>query len=219
MRDRIAKCDTQSVKALFFRSVSYDGLYTYMHMTITKQQSTIFISVALLILAGIAFGVSRIVDSTSSGHIVVNEVAFSHENGNDWIELYNPTLNSLSLKGMYLSDTISNLTRYTISDDVIIPANGFVMVYCRDFVGEKKENSISVDFRIAKGETVFLTATNGTTVIDTLTAISSEDMSPDITIGRFPDGSQEIFIMSEGTPGTRNTKDMIHGSLFEPLSL
>ncbi|MDF2436242.1 MAG: hypothetical protein K0Q95_618 [Bacteroidota bacterium] len=74
----------------------------------------------------------------SSAQILINEycganVSLGNDNfGNssDWIELYNAGSSSVSLTGYYLTDKISNPTKWTFPAGVSIAANGFLRVWC-----------------------------------------------------------------------------------------
>ena len=70
--------------------------------------------------------------------IVINELMASNAgsvmspayNFDSWIELYNPTEQTINLAGYYLSDDASNLTRWQMPDDIgTIPAKGFLVVW------------------------------------------------------------------------------------------
>lgn len=101
----------------------------------------------------------------------------------DWIEIYNGG-GIVNLAGYYLSDTQSNLMKYQIpatspGTTTVLPGS-FVVFFADNenlSQGAMHTNfSLSVD-----GETVFLTAPNGFTIID---SISYPEMASDISFGR-----------------------------------
>lgn len=157
--------------------------------------STAFLVVVLWIILGHHY---------PSG-LVVNEVSFNNNNGNDWIELYNPSLTSVSLKGYYLTDSNKKLTKFKITDDIVVPRHGYIVFYGKrtDEVGE----GLRLPFNIGNGETIYLVANDGVTIIDRLTVVKSENDIESLSIGRFPDGNTEVFIFKTATPGSRNDKD------------
>lgn len=140
-------------------------------------------------------------------HLRINEISFVKNNKVDWIEIYNPTMNNLLLEGLYLSDKAANFSKFRIKERIVIPSHGYVTIYCQGYQGDIR-NSTVTNFRISNGETIFLVGSDGSTIIDSMTAVASEESSAEVSIGRFPDGSDDIFIMSKPTPGTRNQKDM-----------
>ena len=138
----------------------------------------------------------------------INEISFVGNQGIDWIEIYNPTMNNLSLENLYLSDNKKNFQKFRIKDPIIVPRHGFVTIYCKG-ADDLLEDVIKTNFNIANGETIYLIAQNGSNVIDSMTAISEQDIIEGASIGRFPDGNEDLFIMSESTPGDHNKKDFI----------
>ena len=48
----------------------------------------------------------------------------------DWVELYNAGSSAVSISGYYLSDKISNPTKWTVPAGVSVPANGFLLIWC-----------------------------------------------------------------------------------------
>ena len=65
--------------------------------------------------------------------IVINEIMASNDNTvadeygeyDDWIEIYNKGTNSINLNNYYLSDDISNLTKYIFPDFILGPNEYF----------------------------------------------------------------------------------------------
>ena len=176
-------------------------------MRVAMTKSIIFKCVLLLfsIIAVLLYWQLR---SNTGNTLKINEIAFSHADGVDWIEIYNPTLHNLSLEGLYLSDSAKNFTKFEIKDQVIVPRHGFAIIYCEGYEGDL-QNSVVTNFRISNGETIYLIGSNGSSVLDSMTAIS-DNQSSEITIGRFPDGNNELFLMSTPTPGAENQKDFLN---------
>lgn len=139
-----------------------------------------------------------------TNNLVVNEVSFMNNDKNDWIEIYNPTLNNLSLKGYYLSDSKNEYKKFKITSDVVIQSGGFVVFYGENSDGEGED--IKLNFNISNGETVYLTSPNET-VVDSLTVIMNEDVNDIFSMGRFPDGSEDVFKFRTTTPSEENVKD------------
>jgi hypothetical protein len=141
--------------------------------------------------------------------LVINEIAFSKADNIDWIEIYNPTLNNISLEGAYLSDNAKNFTKFHISEAIVVPSHSYLVIYCKGYDGDL-ENSVITNFRISNGETLYLIDKDGSTILDSMTAVLSDEDLTEVSIGRFPDGTAEIFVMSDSTPGATNNKDEIN---------
>ncbi len=87
---------------------------------------------------GIFIAFTAAVLNTAVAQVVINEFSGANYNNfqdnfnnyEDWIELYNTSPFPVDLSGYYLSDRISNNTKYQIPDGTSIPANGFLVFIC-----------------------------------------------------------------------------------------
>ena len=49
----------------------------------------------------------------------------------DWIELYNPTSNPITLTGRYLTDKKDNLTKYQFTQpNLVLNPNEYLLIWC-----------------------------------------------------------------------------------------
>ena len=141
----------------------------------------------------------RINEISAANAIYVND-AFKR---NDWIELYNTTSKDVDLAGMFLTDDPSNPQKYAISGgennvSTIIPAYGHRVVWC-----DKKEGTsqLHADFKLAtEGGMVAISAADGSW---TDTFYYPEHGSTE-TVGRYPDGGNETYVMNVPTIDQRN---------------
>ncbi len=126
-----------------------------------------------------------------AGQVVINEFLASNASGQinelfeyeDWIELYNNTSTPLSLYGLYLTDDITNPTKFTFPSNATIPANGFLMIWADE--GNTTPSYLHCNFKLsANGE--FLMLTKGNNVV--LDSISYGPQLDDISVGRCPNG-------------------------------
>lgn len=154
------------------------------------------IAVAILIIA--AIGGYVWVRSAVPQVIVINEISYADDSGIDWIELYNPTLHTRTLQGMYLTDDAQDFTQFAIDEEIVIPPLGFVVIY-----GDKANtvDGVEANFRVSAGETVYLIDTDGSTLLDSLTILDEEE---GMTYGRFPDASEHTALLAQATPGEQN---------------
>lgn len=137
-------------------------------------------------------------------NLKINEVSFQNNNGEDWIEIYNPNLSTKNLKGMYLTDDKAEKNKFKIEKDIAINPKGFLVIGGKN--ADKKRVAIKTNFGFKNGETIYLINSTGGEIIDALPLILENEKSTQ-TVGRFPDGSDEIFTFSNSTRGTNNNKD------------
>lgn len=155
----------------------------------------IFGALFLLLVAVIYF------QDTLSPTLKINEVSFRNGSDKDWIELYNPSLNTSNLKGLFLTDNKSKKTKFKIKDDIAVGPKEFFVIGGKK--ADKNKVTINVNFGLKDGETLYLIALNGIDIIDSL-QLNVADGNATKTIGRFPDGSDDVFNFSTSTKGANN---------------
>lgn len=155
------------------------------------------------------------------GDLVINEFLAANnfgqtdENGKheDWIELYNTTSTVLNLSGLYLSDDYSNPTKYTIPNNTIIQANGFLTIWADE--DNTNETNLHCNFKLLdSGEKIMLS--KGTTVLD---SISFGFQGADISIARCPDGTGTFAASSNPTYNASNCAVSVNEINIELASL
>jgi hypothetical protein len=141
----------------------------------------------------------RINEVSAANDIYVNEF-FKR---NDWVELYNTTDQPIDVEGMFLSDNLKKPTKYQISksttpSSTIIPAHGYLIVWC-----DKLDplSQLHASFKLdADGGDVLLTAADESWSDHLVYTV----MKADETVGRYPDGSQQVFTMNIPTIAKSN---------------
>lgn len=153
--------------------------------------------------------------ATNNGHsaplsVVINEwmasnthtLADPQDGGqfDDWFELYNYGTNAADLAGYFLTDSVTNWSKFLIPTGYVIPPHGFLLVWAdkKSTVGSP---TLHTNFRLSKsGSTIGLFGADGNPV-DT---VSFGSQSPDISQGRAPDGGGTIIFMASASPATNN---------------
>jgi len=158
--------------------------------------------------------------NASTGEIFINEFLASNSATNpdeageydDWLELYNSTAEDYDLSGHYLTDHPDNPLKWQFPDEIIIPAQGWLLIWCDE---DQEQGDLHTNFKLsADGEDIVLTHSDGNTTLD---AINFSEQSSDISYGRIPDGS-ELWGFMQPTPGDAN--DDVSNDLEEiPSSL
>jgi len=129
----------------------------------------------------------------------INEWMADPLQGDDWFEIHNLGSSVVPLAGLYLSDTPSSPRITQIPALSFIEGRGFTRFRADDGTGGNHAN-----FKLSRsGDSLVLTASNGTTTIDTVTFGSQPT---DASQGRLPDGSSNFvsFTAKTASPGSSN---------------
>jgi hypothetical protein len=127
--------------------------------------------------------------SAATGSVVINEILANPSDGVEWVELYNPTDNSVDISSWKVKD---NGTFGTIPSNTTLASHGYYVV---EYSGTKLVNG---------GETVTLEKQTGpdkTVDIKEYPALNTNE-----SFGRSPDGSENwtTFTIAQTTKGSAN---------------
>lgn len=167
-----------------------------------------------ILLASLLFSVCAF----AAPNVLINEVMPSNINvimddvndfPDSWIELYNTTSSSIDIQGWYVSDDILQKTKWKINSSVVIPANGYVLLYLDESENIPQHATFRLDIN---GSTVFLTSNDGSTLIDSITYIK---MPPNLSYGRTTNGKAWF---KKASPGKVNVNsDAIINNQLAPV--
>ncbi len=136
--------------------------------------------------------------------LVINEALANSDAGSgmDWIELYNPGPIAVNLKDIYLSDGRFELLLYRLPNTVLEPGDFWAV----------DEGAGGLPFALSyAGETIFLTAATddpAPQALRVLDAVRFPASEADVTLGRYPDGADNLQTLSAATYGTGNTQPL-----------
>lgn len=128
-----------------------------------------------------------------------NSFGLTDENGEfeDWLEIYNPTPNAVDLAGFSMSDDLALPRKTVFASGVVVPANGYLVLFCDQDVGIANHLS----FKLAReGGAVGLFSPDG----DVLDQIVYQEQETDTGLARIPDGSTSWRSTVNVTPGASN---------------
>jgi hypothetical protein len=158
----------------------------------------------------------RINEVSAANGIYVND----YFKRNDWIELYNTTDEDVDVEGMYLSDNPEKPKKFQITKpqtsapgsqcSTVIPAHGYLIVWC-----DKLEplSQLHASFKLdASGGDVLLTAADESWS----DRISYPSMSSDESVGRYPDGHQQVVTMNVPTIAKANITGSYATEVIQP---
>lgn len=134
-----------------------------------------------------------------------NDAATEDEFGgfDDWFELFNGTDAAIDIGGMYVSDDLTDLTKWQIPNTnpavTTVQPGEFLLIWADS---EVDQGELHVDFKLSSGgEDLVITDLDGVTIVDSYTF---GGQTTDVSVGRSPDGSDNWVVFENCTPGTTN---------------
>ncbi|MBT3243702.1 MAG: T9SS type A sorting domain-containing protein [Bacteroidetes bacterium] len=148
--------------------------------------------------------------------VVINEIMASNESYlpdnfgeiEDWIEFYNTNDFAVDIGGLIVTDSLLKPINYripaTAPDSTTIPAHGFLVFWADN---DPEQGVRHLDIKLSgSGESVGLVQYRSTSVfLDSHTFTTQE---PNVSIGRFPDGTGSWLPMKVPTPGYANSAEI-----------
>jgi hypothetical protein len=144
------------------------------------------------------------------GPLFVNEVLAVNSTGakdpqghfEDWIEIYNASSHAVNLAGMFLTDDLSEPTKWQfptgIAARTTVPANRFLLIWAD---GDTAASGLHADFSLdGEGEEIGLFDANGMQI----DALSFGPQTANVSFGRSPDGGADLNLFGYPTPGAKN---------------
>jgi hypothetical protein len=126
----------------------------------------------------------------------------------DWIEIYNPTENAVSLENYFITDDFSAPAKYKIPSGIVQP-KGYLILWADD-----QAKGLHANFKLsASGEAIALLSPDGR-IVDSVTF---GEQGTDISMGRYPDGGGEWFQFFPASPGRANSGSAIYNRLSAPV--
>jgi len=162
-----------------------------------------------------------VVEKSTSGidpraRVVVNELLANSEAtpGTDWLELYNPGPTTINMSNVYLSDDRQNLLKYKIPEGTLLRPGEFWAVQ----QGLPPDGfPFGLNF---SGETIYVTAATKDQVpkpVRVLDAVRYGCTEPDVTFGRFPDGSDFFGFLTSATFEGPNARLLINDIVINEI--
>ncbi|MEM7146867.1 MAG: CotH kinase family protein [Verrucomicrobiota bacterium] len=134
------------------------------------------------------YRVIRMAGEQSTGSPIITEFMARNDNtlrdedgdSPDWVELFNPTQNEISLNGWFLTDDPEDLTRWTFPDHAALAPNGHLLVFASG-----KDRDLHTDFRLnGSGDYLALVRPDGMTVVSEFGETDFPEQFEDISYGR-----------------------------------
>lgn len=155
--------------------------------------------------------VAMLITSEAKAQLYINEfmasndMAFPGPQGDhpDWIEIYNAGDEDVMLGGYYLSDDLTDPTKmFQISnefpDSVTISAGGYLLFYANS---DPDWSVLNLNFKLGGGGEAIGFWNPDQVFVDSLTY---GEQIADISFGRYEDGTNNWYAMTNYTPGASN---------------
>lgn len=180
-----------------------------------KNRVLIWILAIALVLGSVIFILysnNRSSGSGEFGDVVINEVMASNsqtipdENGQfyDWIELYNRSDQDIDLAQWGLSDRADGGSRWAFPNKTILPAHGYIVVYCagKNASTISASDGLYASFKLKSDSDVAALFSPNNQLIDqvALSAVPSG-----ASLGRSIDDASQWIAQSKPTPGFENS--------------
>lgn len=142
--------------------------------------------------------------------LVINEfmadngvtIASPEGNSPDWIELFNTGSKTIDLSGMYLTDDLSDPTRWQFPEGTILGSKEYLIVWA-----DRQGGELYASFGLnANGEEIGLFDNDGITLIDSVVFLKQIQ---DVSYGRIPDGGSSWNYLLSATPGYSNQNSSV----------
>ncbi len=119
--------------------------------------------------------------------MAINDSVLADQDGefSDWVEVHNPSSESLSLEGYFLTDRSDDLTKWEFPD-VVLDAGGYVIVFASNKV--PVEGELRSNFKLSGGgEFLGLVAPDGATI---LSSFDFGQQKVDVSFGLLSGGGE-----------------------------
>ena len=155
--------------------------------------------------------ISVLLTHVSTAQLFINEYSAANYDSyqdnygeyEDWIEIYNSSAVPIDLNGYFLTDKVTNPTKWQISSSFMIPANGVAVIFCsgRD---EITGGNAHTNFKITqtKGNEVVMLLDPTQILIDSITV--RPNLKTD-SRGRETDGAAIWAVFQNPTPNSSNS--------------
>lgn len=101
----------------------------------------------------------------------------------DWVELYNKSGQPVDISGWYLTDNLTNLDKWEINANTILPADGYLIIWADEDSAQGVDHA---NFKLsASGETLWLLNSN----LELVDSVSFGTQTTDMGYARVPNGT------------------------------
>ena len=170
------------------------------------------------------FAILFIIYNGKAQNLVINEFMQSNidcimddlnEFPDSWVELYNPTDNSINLLDYKIACKKIVNEAWQLPDTTVA-AHGYVIIYCDKAGKNAGVSAMHTDFSLETGKNGTLFLFKDSVLADSLEAIAKQP-APNIAYGRKTDGADTWGYQAIPTPGASNCGEVCKTVLAEPI--
>ncbi|MEX1377968.1 MAG: lamin tail domain-containing protein [Eubacteriales bacterium] len=192
----IDKCDLETLPQDISAGVSQSGEWAYFAQPTPAEANTTASSASCEI---------QPIRIAQSG-LLINEIMPNNKYGildmygdtSDWVEIYNPSTEAVSLSGFALTDDENILDKWLFPEDAFIGAKGYLLVFLSN--KDTAEGELHACFAIGgEDEKIQLVEPNGAIA----SSVEIEQLPGNVSKGRLQDGTYGYFTLP--TPAGENT--------------
>ena len=158
---------------------------------------------------------SQVVQAQSAIDLRINEILVYNDSNyvddfgkrSPWIEIFNTAQNTVDVGGLYLTDDLSNPTKYLIAKGqsiTKIPKRSYIIFWADN---KPTHGILHLNFTLEPGKMLALFDGTGRTLIDSLTI--PLDVMRDVSYGRLEDGGPKWSNLSKTTPNSNNNTEPV----------
>ncbi len=134
-----------------------------------------------------------------------------------WIELYNPSTNTVPLNGLYLADNYTNFGQWPFLSNAIISPGQFLVIFADGQTNLSASNQLHTSFALPAVSGSLALSRFANAQWQVLDYLDYTNMLPDYSYGSFPDGQSFVRqVFFQPTPGGTNNGSSAPPPSFVP---
>lgn len=162
---------------------------------------------------------AKMLTDTLLQNIYINELMTSNTlindefgESDDWFEIYNGNVDTLFLNSLYLTDDVTNLQKWKITNGTSIEPNGFELIWAD---GDTLQGGLHANFKLkSSGEFLAIVQeVNG--ILHILDSLTFPEIPTNIAYGRLQDGQNQWVFFGNASPNSSNNGQLQY--LDEPV--
>jgi hypothetical protein len=134
-----------------------------------------------------------------------------------WIELYNPSSNTVSLKGLYLADNYTNFGQWPFLTNAVISAGQFMVIFADGQTDLSTTNQLHTSFVLPGTSGSLALSRFANAQWQVLDYLNYTNLLPNYSYGSFPDGQSFVRqVFAQPTPDGPNDGSSAPSPSFVP---